>query len=215
MTTSFGDWVGHVFDHEVMEPSWWWQLPEDHEELPPREAIDYLTRLFSTPKSALGRFPNAQLGQGLWFLFMGECSENAYVDRLADGTLPLEERLACLDALPGFYRDFLAVRCPDATAAPPNADPLGGATYMLWDLTSLAPSGKDATLDDALFRTMEAILAIPHAGCRESALHGLGHWHEVAPARAEATIDAFLATTLHLSEELRGYATLARAGGVQ
>ncbi len=150
-------WVAHVFDHEVTDPSWWWQLPDDHEESPPAVAIAHLTRLFSAPSPALDRFTDEQVGQGLWFLFMGGCSDGAYVDRLGDWTLPLRERLACLEAIPGSYRHFLAARCPDERGSIAHRDSLGVTMYFL--LSGKAPfedlslAQRDSLVSDAGFRT--------------------------------------------------------------
>lgn len=77
----------------------------------------------------------------------------------------------------------------------------------------------DARLDrefyEALIEAMGRILAIPHPASQESALHGLGHWGEHAPARAEALIDAYLAGNHAARPELINYARAARSGCIQ
>ena len=51
--------------------------------------------------------------------------------------------------------------------------------------------------------------------CRESALHGLGHWHDVYPAEVELIIDRFLSGYRELRPETVNYAKIARCGCVQ
>jgi hypothetical protein len=58
---------------------------------------------------------------------------------------------------------------------------------------------------------LRRLLAIPHDACRESALHGLGHWAIYYPQVAQM-IDEFLRNTPHLRPELVTYAERARTG---
>jgi hypothetical protein len=58
------------------------------------------------------------------------------------------------------------------------------------------------------------MLALPHDACRESALHGLGHWHHAYPDQTADIIDEFLARNEGIRDELRRYAMAARCGCV-
>ena len=84
---------------------------------------------------------------------------------------------------------------------------------MWWDLF---PSwGQPArAVDDAVLRSLAAILAQDALACQESALHGLGHWQSVHPERVAAEIDACLRAG-RLRGELAGYASAARGGCIQ
>ena len=57
-------------------------------------------------------------------------------------------------------------------------------------------------------------LALSHDACRESALHGLGHWQPHYPARVAHIIADFLARTPALRPELQAYARRAQRGAV-
>jgi hypothetical protein len=70
-----------------------------------------------------------------------------------------------------------------------------------------------AQLDAELTPTLSTILAIPHDACRESALHGIGHWVNEYPQLA-GTVDEFLSATPGLRPELIAYAQSAKAGKV-
>ena len=61
--------------------------------------------------------------------------------------------------------------------------------------------------------TLRAILAIPHDACRESALHGIGHWVRHYSQLADI-VDQFLSGTPGLRPELVTYAESAKAGNV-
>lgn len=109
-----------------------------------------------------------------------------------------------------------------------GADPLNAACYMWWEWLPFAPSHPDdgdrrfggdrtaqARFDEQAMLGMARILDIPHDACRESALHGLEHWHLRYPQRSAAIIDRFLEHSPCLRAELRAYAEAARRGMVQ
>jgi hypothetical protein len=62
---------------------------------------------------------------------------------------------------------------------------------------------------------MRMTLDLDSDACRESALHGLGHWHLHYPTQVEAIIERFLDRHPDLRSELKEYACAARAGRVQ
>ncbi len=61
---------------------------------------------------------------------------------------------------------------------------------------------------------MRRTLDLSSDACRESALHGLGHWHLEYPQQVEAIIDRFLDSHPDLRSELKAYARAARKGRV-
>ncbi len=62
---------------------------------------------------------------------------------------------------------------------------------------------------------MMQTLCLNSDACRESALHGLGHWHLYHSDKVEDIIDDFLASPAKVSCKLREYALAAREGVVQ
>jgi hypothetical protein len=69
-------------------------------------------------------------------------------------------------------------------------------------------------IDDAILYVMARTLRLESEACRESALHGLGHWHRAHPDRTTRIIDGWLAGAPRISPELRQYALGARRGCV-
>jgi hypothetical protein len=61
---------------------------------------------------------------------------------------------------------------------------------------------------------MESTLQIDSIACRESALHGLGHWQRAYPARVGEIIDRFSMRQPDLPEKLRAYMVNAYVGYV-
>ena len=88
-----------------------------------------------------------------------------------------------------------------------------GLLYVV-GLRLLAPQ-RPSESGRRLSRSDGQTLALRHDACRESALHGLGHWHRAYPAETERIIDDFLATNQGIREELLRYALAARSGCIQ
>jgi hypothetical protein len=88
---------------------------------------------------------------------------------------------------------------------------------MWWDALPIhgrPDLSERAEFDAEALVVLERLLVIPHDACRESALHGIGHWADYYPQVA-AVVDNFLAQTPTLRPELVAYARDARTGGVQ
>ena len=69
-------------------------------------------------------------------------------------------------------------------------------------------------LDQEILGVLESTLQLDSIACRESALHGLGHWQHYYPQRVGEIIDAFLMKHRVLRKELETYAVKAYTGYV-
>lgn len=67
-------------------------------------------------------------------------------------------------------------------------------------------------LDQEILGVLESTLQLDSIACRESALHGLGHWQHYYPLQVEKIIDAFLMNHRVLRKELETYAVNAYTG---
>jgi hypothetical protein len=88
---------------------------------------------------------------------------------------------------------------------------------MWWDIIPFFGAPKDparADLDTTALSVMKTTLALPSIPCRESALHGLGHWHLYYPNQVEEIIDDARRNARAWSPELTAYAEQARTGYV-
>ncbi|MBL8155867.1 MAG: hypothetical protein JNM70_16920 [Anaerolineae bacterium] len=221
----FDDWITHLFDHPESETPWyyafdhaWWDAARQ-----PRRAVDYLTRLFSQPSSRLASFTNDQIGHGLWFLFEADPAYTSAIVNL-ENPVPMDDRLRCIASMVTFFSDLFAGRCASylghletSSSWSPEHNQLNMACYMWWDMFGgypLVQTPGSRRITEACLDVMEATLRIDSLPCRESALHGLGHWHSYAPERVERIIDGFLKNTPNISGELRRYALAARTGCV-
>jgi hypothetical protein len=240
---SFSHWLDYLFGHPVgpsgfRETDDWWD-----EQANPSLAVAYFTRLFEVPDTLLEQYPHDQIDRGFWFLlgesghlrplleppvpleercrallaiarlferlFAPSCANHlGHLDRGPEAAKPLNS--ICYmwwDLFPtwGGYDD---VQPPSPTAPPPSRRPQPADALMIHP--TLAPQ----SVDDALLTVMAQTLRLDSDPCRESAIHGLGHWNRSYPVRTTRILDEWLAAEPRISPELRQYALSARSGCV-
>ena len=212
---AFDEWIDNVFDHPVDESKWYWN--DDTSEITPIVAIGYLTQLFTTAQTVLSRFTNAQIGQGLWYLACGACSN--YMWPLVQNEVPWSSRRPCIRAISSLFEQLFAERCSDHLSHldEDDADQLNEVCYMWWDLFPTWGEPDDPGCRDRdreVLQVMAKALSLESVACQESALHGLGHWYEHYPESVEHAIRQYLQENRLLRPELRRYALSACQGKV-
>ena len=211
----FEEWVRYVFDHPVVKPEWYWGGDADSLDLDQAKLILYITQLFSRSAEVLSAFSDAQVDQGFWLL-VGAPSE---LQILGEATLPITDRVCCIDSILVLFRDCFARRCTNHLSHidKPGVGPLNSSCYMWWDIIPLHGDPEDASrrqIDDACLTVMQKTLEIPSVACQESALHGLGHWACYYGERCSQIIATFLQRHPDLGSEVRDYATKASRGDI-
>jgi hypothetical protein len=215
VTQAFDEWIDNVFNHPVGQSKWHWN--DDTNEIESTVAIRHLTQLFTTAQRVLSRFSNAQVGQGLWYLACGACSN--YMWPLVQNGMPWESRRNCIRAISSLFDQLFAERCLDRLSHLDecDADVLNEVCYMWWDLFPTWGSPADPRCrerDVEVLRVMSGALSSDSVACQESALHGLGHWYEHYPESVEQAVRQYLHREKDLRPELRQYALDACQGNV-
>jgi hypothetical protein len=239
---SFEAWIAYVFDHPITDQMWHMDSDRDYwDELrQPSTTVSYLTRALEDAAAVLAPFSDAQLEQGLWFLV--STGYSSHMLALLEPSVPRMDRERGILSmfhlfeqlfLPRCVRDHLSHLDRDGRTA---SNPLNTVCYMWWDILPIGGSPATPALAgayDACLQVMQQTLTLESDACRESALHGLGHWHAEYPQRVETMIDSFLqayeprrkrgkrrggpvtaAPVPLLRPELRAYALSARQGCV-
>jgi hypothetical protein len=217
-TLPFEEWVAHVFDHDVRSPEWHFDLDAPTWDAPVAETLAHITRLFSDPVPQLSRFDDATLNQGFWYLVSNTGSTHMFA--LTDEAAPLPQRHACVRSFVPLFEKLFKARCAEELSHNATAigNPLNLACYMWWDIIPFFAAPDVAAhreIDDAALQVMADTLAIDSIACRESALHGLGHWCSRYSDRVHAIIDRATASSASWPEGLKTYARAARSGCVQ
>jgi hypothetical protein len=218
---TFEKWLTHVFDHPVPvsnENAWYWDIDRDWWEEDSPETVDFLTRAFEDAAVVLQPYSNAQLNQGLWFLASNACSSHMFT--LMNESIPWAARRRCIESFHQLFEQCFTRRCSPHLSHidEPGANPLNSVCYMWWDIIPLYgqpdhPAHRE--LDEAVLQVIDSTLQLDSIACRESALHGLGHWQSRYPARVGEIIDRFSMRQPDLPEKLRAYMLNAYVGYVQ
>jgi hypothetical protein len=213
----FDDWVAHVFDHSVTDPQWYFDLDAPVWAAPAALTLAHITRLFEKPVEYLSRYDDEQLNQGFWYLVGNSGSDHMFA--LTDASAPLSVRIRCVKSFTSLFRTLFAARCSSDLIhlRPAEFNPLNLACYMWWDIIPFSGAPNDperAELDAAALSVMEEILLIESMPCRESALHGLGHWQPCYPQQVGDIIDRALSSSDPWTPDLEAYARSAQSGCV-
>lgn len=208
------EWLSWIFDRSG-EGSWWnWDDDADWIVLSDDVLLDYATSLLAAPGELL-RFTDEQLGSGLWFAV--DPADGDLLRPCLEPALPVADRVRGVVATVSLFRELFARRCPPVLSHldEEGDSPLSLACYMWWDLGPFHPDVEEP-IALACLETMERTLAIAHDGCREAALHGLGHFQSAGPleARRRQIVEGFLEGPAELRPELREYAEAALYGVV-
>ena len=216
---TFERWLELVFDHPVdeLKNAWYWDLDRDQWDEDAPETVSFLTQAFENSAQLFEPYSDAQLNQGLWFLASNACSSHMFA--LMDVRVPWSERQRCLASFHQLYKQFFARRCTPHLSHidEPGASPLNMVCYMWWDIIPIAGRPEDPmreAFNQEILRVMESTLQLDSIPCRESALHGLGHWQHLYPERVGEIIDKFSMTRPDLPEKLRQYMINAYVGYV-
>jgi hypothetical protein len=211
MTMELAEWVDRIFGQAS---------PSDYEALVRRAAIcgpdeatlRRLIEVFENPATALKPYSDAVLNQALWDL-----SSEAF-PAVRDLAVAWALRNRFIRSVETLFREFFAARCaPTLGHLSEGCTALNSTCYMWWDFDCWQAAPGPLTRDpcaSAMLACMRSILAIDHIACKESALHGLGHWHTAQGSAVESIIDEFLKNERGLPEPLREYAINARRGYV-
>jgi hypothetical protein len=233
----------HPVDH--LMPEWYWDMNRDSwDELQsPATTVEYMTRLFENPLDVLALYSDAQINQGLWFMLNNACSSHMFA--LASNAVPIANRLRCVHSMQTLYSVLFAARCTSTLShLSETGNPLNSVCYMRWDIMPVSGHVEDTSiieslqlepqrkaemveyhkslnnpdyraLEQAILRVMIETLELDSDACRESALHGLGHWSLYFGEQVRRVIDDWLSRHPDIRPELKKYAQRARHGHIQ
>lgn len=216
---TFVQWLAYVFDHPVdkSKQEWYWDIDSDWWDCPAADTIQFLTRAFENAAVIFQPYSDAQLNQGLWYIVSNACSNHMFA--LMDESVPWPARQRCIYSIHQLFEQCFAKRCSPHLSHldEPGANPLNMVCYMWWDIIPISGHPQDPArkgFDQDILRVLESTLQLDSIACRESALHGLGHWQHEYPERVGEIIDKFSMSHQELPEKLQVYMINAYTGYV-
>ncbi len=216
MHPRYREWLDFVFDHEVSEPQWYFDLGAPCFDATEEEEVELIRETFTRSGGDLKRYSDAQVNQGIWFLVSPAGSD--YMFSIRDSNVPSANRVAAIRSIYRLYRDCFAARCSEILGHDdePGGSALNSICYMFWDVCPISylenvPDARE--LEDALFSVLRDTIRIPHRACIEGGLHGLGEVFHSYPERVQNILDEYLETA-RIDDILRAYAEKAREGAI-
>ena len=216
---TFEQWLTYVFDHPAgdLNEAWYWESDRDWWHEDPNDALRFMTRAFENAGEVFQPYSDAQLNQGLWFLVSNACSSHMLA--LLEASVPWSAQKRCIASFHQLYEQCFAKRCSPHLSHldEPGVSPLNLVCYMWWDIMPIYGHPDDPIwkeMDEEILRVMESTLQLDSLACRESALHGLGHWQHQYPQRVGEIIDKFSMSHRDLPENLQTYMINAYTGYV-
>jgi hypothetical protein len=214
----YNRWLSYVFDREVTDPAWYFALDEPDFEASDEEIVALIHETLNNCGSGLAKYSEAQIDQGLNYIFNNSCSDVVF--SFKNSNVDVELRKEALTSIKKLYTDCLCVRVAPVLAHldAPGANPLNSFCYMFWDITPLSwweDSDEKDIFEPVVLDVLEFVLGSGNVACIESALHGLGHVHNNrTKTRINTIISAFIDERSDIGSEIIHYANTAKLGCV-
>lgn len=174
--------LSYLFDRPVPEgqqQEWYWAEEHAAFEASALEWTRFQTAIFANAGRDLVGFGNEQVGMGLNYLINNGLSDVPYA--AVDSSVPIDEAMRMMHAMPTLWRDCFGPRLQDASPADsPIGTGSGGrlwsACYMWFDVwpTFRRASGSQRWRD-ACWGVFVEMLSVPCRAVQIAALHGIGH----------------------------------------
>jgi hypothetical protein len=210
----------YLFDRPVpegREREWFWNIDEPEFEATPLEWTRIQTVLFANAGRDLERFDDEQVGMGLNYVMSNSVSNVPFA--AIDASVPLEEAMCMMRAMPSLWRDCIGARLAHVNAPIGSGNGrLGFVCYMWFDVWPTFWNVRDQRpWQDAVWNVLREILDMPYREVQIAALHGIGHDIDASyePDAVNRTIDDFIRTVSASDAELSNYAQAARRRCVQ
>lgn len=181
-----------------------------------QDRIDLMASVFGASREVFDQYDERGISAGLRYLLNASVGSMAPV--LFERSVPLDSRTRCVASMLSLFENLFARHCnkviPFSSRQDVQANSFDWMCYMWWDIFprhGIPRIFELDLLDDVILDTVDRILDIENFACKESAIHGFGHWQISYPNRvANALRDRF-----RIPAGLHEYAELALLGRVQ
>jgi hypothetical protein len=217
VSASFEEWIAHAFGTPAGGKSRWSDGAEPFWDAAASDTLELLAGTFNDCGAVLKPFTDEQVASGLDYVSNPSFSDIAFAFK--NQSVPLSVRTNALGSLRKLYSDCFETRCEPLLSHlnEANGQPLNCVCYMWWDVFPVYAQPEDGSQKETqneCLEVMEFALQLKSDACRESALHGLGHWAYGYPERVQRVIDRFITLNPDARPDLLGYARRAREAGV-
>ena len=208
----------YLFDRpEGRAEAWYWYTDEPEFAATPLEWTRIQTVLFANAGSNLAGYSDEQVGHGLNYLMNNGISDVPFA--ATDASVPLDEAMRMMQAMPTLWRDCVAPRLADLDGpGGASGGQLDHVSFMWFDVWPTFWHVRDQPRwQDAVWHVLQDMLDVPCRAVQLAALHGIGHQlrHLGRPREIDNTLVAFIRSIAPNDIDLKTYAEAARTGMVQ
>lgn len=211
------DFAKFLFDRPADSLEWYFMEDYEEPQLEKAQIVDLSATIFRDIGMFANEFNERQLCLGLRYLINASCSSSVY--SFIDPELPFENRAKVISNMFSVFNEVFAKRCHQQTTFSDLEDSLpftyAETCYMWWDIFPRHGSPRSLVMtetDEKILETIEKVLGIENFACKESGLHGLGHWYGARPEEVDGILERVLP---RIPSELIAYAGEASKGNVQ
>lgn len=177
------------------------------------EVIEKMATLFCSPKKYFSQRSTEEVALGLRSII--SATGFGYSGLIVDSSIPIKARLHCLDSMFHLFQYFFLTECFSELSHMDHGCSdhltLNETCYMWWDWCLILPKQDSPEIDTHVLSLFVKILNLDSIACKESAIHGLGHWFDDYPKEVSHILDVFL-NQQKLPSELESYAMKAKQG---
>lgn len=209
--------VRYLFDRpEGQADAWYWNTDEPDFSATPLEWTRIQTVLFANAGTDLAGYSDEQVGHGLNYLMSNGISDVPFA--AIDPTVPLDEAMRMMDAMPTLWRDGIGPRL--AHVHQPIGSSTGMLAYVCYMWFDVWPTfwnvRQEPRWQAAVWQVLREMLDVPCREVQVAALHGIGHEQDRLNRRDEIdkTVAAFIRSIDRNDPNLKSYAEAARQGMV-
>lgn len=160
-------------------------------------------------------YSTIQIVNGIRYLIDSSASDfsYSYFSKEVDAGL----RKKVIMSMGNLFSNYFEEQCPLVLASDKKKkrSALSSLCYMWWDVLprhGVPYQEHNKEIDEAILNVLQNILRQSNIACKESAIHGLGHWCSGYPDEVSLVINRNLQ---FIPLELRDYSELARIGRIQ
>jgi len=211
----FGEFVSFIFERSDDRREWYFDPELVSPELNADTMVQFASRVFSEIRVYAHQFTEGQLSLGLNYLINPSCSSYCY--SFLDASVDVVTRTSAISSMYDVFRYVFTKISSEMPSrnVPTQPYSYNYICYMWWDVFPRhgIPAQRDLEgIDKVILDTLKKILMLNSIACKESALHGLGHWYAAYPEFVQQTIDSM---SSDIPVQLKKFALNARAGSIQ
>jgi len=212
------EFVKFLFDRDTSAGLWYLRDDFDAPDLGGEKYLELFRWIMNEATSIAECYSESQLAQGLLCLI--NPSSSPVTPFFYEERLNVELKSAAIHSMRTIFDALFAKKCTGSARFNEQDSQNKDVTFdyvcfMWWDIFpwhGVPERPSMAAVSDALIQVLADILEIDNFACKESALHGLGHWHSARPQQVEGIING---ASPRIPSDLLAYAECARSGKVQ